>query len=607
MKTFLFLFALVIVIGVNAQTGPGGVGKTDGTSDLVLWLDANTINQTDGTNVSSWVDQSGYGNSASAPSSYEPVFETNEWNGNPVVRFTAANTDYLRVNDDTSLKPNTISLFVVGLYNSSTNNWSPYIIKTATWSWQKGYGIAKDGSNANQRAFFNKFDVNFNTCSQTAGVTDIITMVYDKSNVELFKNESLQGTDTCTEDIKDVTNYLYLGVSANVDGSGVSSPLDGDIAEAIIIKRNVNSAERIIIHNYLSAKYNIPASANDLYDEDDPANGNYDHDVAGIGRVDASNMHNDAQGTGIVRILNPSNLNDNEFLIWGHDNGIAQATETVDVPALVQARFNRVWRVSEVNTVGTAIDVGNIDIRFDLTGLGSITASNLRLLVDTDNDGIFADETPISGASLVSGNIYQFTGVSAIANNLRFTIATTNTSQTPLPIKLVNFNVENINNSFIKIDWQTYSEINNDYFTIEKSKDGSNWKFIDTIKGAGNSSSMLNYSTIDLNPYFGTSYYRLKQTDFDGKFSYSTIKSINLKTSNNIIKIYPNPAKNQITIIGDKSELETIDIFNVLGQNITNNTTIQYIDNKAIIYLNKLSKGIYYVATKTTSNKVYKQ
>jgi hypothetical protein len=300
MKTLLLLFALVIVIGVNAQTGPGGVGKTDGSSDLVLWLDANTINQTDGTNVLSWTDQSGYSNLASAPSSHEPVFETNELNGNPVVRFTASNTDYLRVNDATSLKPNTISLFVVGLYNSSASNWSPYIIKTDTWSWTKGYGIGRDDNNARQWAFINKYNSNFVKCNQTAGVTDIITMVYDKSNVELFKNESSQGTDTCTEDIKDVTNYLYLGVSANVDGSGVSSPLDGDIAEAIIIKKNVNSAERIIIHNYLTAKYDKCLPSNDKYAGDDASKGDFDFNVIGIGQESDGSNTAASDGKGLV-------------------------------------------------------------------------------------------------------------------------------------------------------------------------------------------------------------------------------------------------------------------------------------------------------------------
>jgi hypothetical protein len=65
--------------------------------------------------------------------------------------------------------------------------------------------------------------------------------------------------------------------------------------------------------NSLAAKYNI--TNNDIYKEDDIAEGNYGYEVAGRGRVDVSNIHNDAQGTGIVRSLNPSGIGDNEFLL----------------------------------------------------------------------------------------------------------------------------------------------------------------------------------------------------------------------------------------------------------------------------------------------------
>src|SRR5690606_37109170 len=96
---------------------------------------------------------------------------------------------------------------------------------------------------------------------------------------------------------------------------------DGDIAEVIAFNTAVNEAQRIIINNYLSAKYNLPLSEFDFYTMDDVGNGDYDHDVAGIGRVNALNQHTDARGSGIVRILNATNLDDDEFLIWGHDGG----------------------------------------------------------------------------------------------------------------------------------------------------------------------------------------------------------------------------------------------------------------------------------------------
>jgi hypothetical protein len=98
------------------------------------------------------------------------------------------------------------------------------------------------------------------------------------------------------------------------------------------------------------------------------------------------------------------------------------------------------------------VDVGSIDIRWDLTGKGAVTASDLRLLIDTDNDGTFADETPIPGATLIGGNVYGFSGVSAISNNLRFTIGTANSSQTPLPIELISFIAKPVDNRNVQLD-----------------------------------------------------------------------------------------------------------------------------------------------------------
>src|SRR5690606_7930834 len=129
---------------------------------------------------------------------------------------------------------------------------------------------------------------------------------------------------------------------------------------------------------YLSAKYNIALAQNDVYDEDD--NGNYDFEVAGIGRL-GSMIHDDSKGSGMIHILNPSNLDNNEFMMWGHNGGDNQATEIIDIPASVDARFERVWRVSESSTTGTAVDVGSVDLRWDLAGLGSVTTSELRLLI----------------------------------------------------------------------------------------------------------------------------------------------------------------------------------------------------------------------------------
>jgi hypothetical protein len=94
-----------------------------------------------------------------------------------------------------------------------------------------------------------------------------------------------------------------------------------------------------------------------------------------------------------------------------------------------------------------------------------------------------------------------------------------------LPIELISFTTTLIGD-FVAIEWSTASELNNDYYVIQRSADGFNWQSIDTADGAGNSSWQIDYSREDRSPLLGLSYYRLKQVDFDGAFSYSDLQVV---------------------------------------------------------------------------------
>ena len=132
----------------------------------------------------------------------------------------------------------------------------------------------------------------------------------------------------------------------------------------------------------------------------------------------------------------------------------------------------------------------------------------------------------------------------------------------PLPITLDYFNAKKQLES-IFIDWQTLSEINNDFFTVEKSEDANNWKILTLINGSGNSNSINYYNTIDYSPYSNGTYYRLKQTDFNGEFSYSKIKYFGNILKYNI-SIYPNPTSKEVNITS-KKEIESIEIYSLNG------------------------------------------
>jgi hypothetical protein len=178
-----------------------------------------------------------------------------------------------------------------------------------------------------------------------------------------------------------------------------------------------------------------------------------------------------------------------------------------------------------------------------------------------------------------------------------------------LPVELINFSAIAWGERQVKLNWQTASEINNDYFTIERSQNGLEWGEVMRIDGTGNSSSPLGYSTIDAEPHVGLSYYRLKQTDFDGKFKYSLIRSVGIEKLTNLqIELHPNPVSIQIVIRGDSSELEEITIYTMLGQDVTLLAQkIERNDAKLVLNISQLSPGIYYIKTKTAASKIYKQ
>ncbi len=128
---------------------------------------------------------------------------------------------------------------------------------------------------------------------------------------------------------------------------------------------------------------------------------------------------------------------------------------------------------------------------------------------------------------------------------------------TPLPISLLEFNGK-FNNGIVDLYWNTASEINNDYFTIERSKNGYDFSKISNVKGAGNSNTTLNYTAIDNSPFKGVSYYRLKQTDFDGGYSYS--KTITITNTNQSITIHPNPTKDGLVFVQNLNKANQIKI-----------------------------------------------
>ncbi|MFT4644089.1 MAG: hypothetical protein ACI8ZX_000487, partial [Planctomycetota bacterium] len=219
--------------------------------------------------------------------------------------------------------------------------------------------------------------------------------------------------------------------------------------------------------------------------------------------------------------------------------------------------------------------------------IGEIVAHNGAIIL---NDGV-----TLNGRALSS-----FGGITT--HNA--TVISDPCAQLPLPIELLEFKGE-CNSKNIELKWVTASEINNDYFSIERSIDGINWLLITKINGAGNSTSIKNYSYTNVRQYHDISYYRLKQTDFDGEFKHSAIIVIEkCEEEINELTIYPNPINEALNLSygGDKSQILSTSMYNILGEMVYYSESYQ----SKIVFENKLN-GIYFLHVNTNSKKIVKK
>jgi hypothetical protein len=141
-----------------------------------------------------------------------------------------------------------------------------------------------------------------------------------------------------------------------------------------------------------------------------------------------------------------------------------------------------------------------------------------------------------------SGRIFGSEALSA-----RMNVFTVGTIGNALPIELLYFRAA-AKEGAMELTWATAKEINNDYFTIERSADGQNFSELLRVNGAGNSQTMQQYTATDASPLSGMGYYRLKQTDRDGTFSYSKVAAIQAGKAGNLLQVYQPGAGGELQV-----------------------------------------------------------
>lgn len=178
-------------------------------------------------------------------------------------------------------------------------------------------------------------------------------------------------------------------------------------------------------------------------------------------------------------------------------------------------------------------------------------------------------------------------------------------STVALPVELKYFTAAPNSEGGVKLTWETTSETDNESFTIERSPDARNWKEWKTLPGGGNSANALYYQETDPKPYSGISYYRLRQNDFDGKSTWSAVRSVSFGAKEAEQYVYPNPASSVVTIRTRAADFSIIDVGGKdVGENIR---LLDRRDGFMSIDVSRLVPGMYFVKSGNKVNKLYVQ
>ena len=218
----------------------------------------------------------------------------------------------------------------------------------------------------------------------------------------------------------------------------------------------------------------------------------------------------------------------------------------------------------------------------------------------------------VPNSSFIGSIVFNYSATDShnqVSNIATYSIPVTGTTQSVLPVNMVNF-TGNINNKLVQLNWQTSQENNSSYYEVQRSSNGSNYEPISTITANGNIGTLSNYKKKD-DLFFYTGkvvYYRLKMVDTDGKFKFSKVLviKINTATTVNILKAWPLPFSSQLTA-GYSSDLSgeiKINITNMNGSRVASSAaTVQKGNNSININQAQTIPSGTYLLTITSNGK----
>lgn len=230
-----------------------------------------------------------------------------------------------------------------------------------------------------------------------------------------------------------------------------------------------------------------------------------------------------------------------------------------------------------------------------VTGNTGLRAASVDVSENVAGDGW------VSTLNVTAGQCYYMMVSQWSAGGSGFTIDFTGTTAslncTILPVELVHFDVIKQGEA-AQLDWVTMSEVNNDYFVVERSRDNILYSAVRVLDGQGNSTEATWYSALDENPFPGISYYRLKQVDYDGEFSYSDVKSFTIEHAGKLV-VLPTENGNQVNILfnAQHSGAEQLFVYDFSGRMVfSKNISFMHGFNSVKLDMSDLSRGMYFLS-----------
>lgn len=430
-KLLLANILLVLsVIVAKAQSGPGGVGNSDGSNGQprnVLWLSADALSLSDTDPVSTWIDLSGNGNDASQTSaSARPLFRTGMVNGMPAVVFDGVD-DFMPFNGNLIVNTDFTVIYVAARRNNGAN-----------------FVLAGTTESCNQNMHFGWRNSTQNTCNHWCNDVystlsgDGSTYVGDgdaSDDYGIFTNR-LASTETAPQrrvfqngqqigSINNANQLSAYGGSAIARWRATPRYYEVNVAEVIFFTKPLNDAQLQIVHEYLNQKYGVTLP-NDLYSPD----ASYVSGLIGIGE-EANGQHSEAAADGFY-LTALSGVNVGDYVFASHNNltnnSASFRTDAEITASGAQEAYNRIWYVG---TVGTP----SAQIAFDFSealedGLNPTNIANYVLLYRSGTSGNFTKVKNADGVK--NGDQLYFNLTEAQLQSGYYTLGTEDATNTPL-------------------------------------------------------------------------------------------------------------------------------------------------------------------------------